>query len=73
MPIFEYVCGCCASAFELIVQGDQEPTCPECESADLEKKLSGFAVGAGSTAPITMGSACGSCGDPRGPRACGLD
>ena len=73
MPIFEYVCGYCAIAFELIVQGDQEPTCPECESADLEKKLSGFAVGAGSTAPVVKGAACGSCGDPRGPGACGLD
>lgn len=35
MPIFEYVCGRCVSAFELIVQGDQEPMCPECESSDL--------------------------------------
>ena len=72
MPIFEYACRSCKSEFEVLVQGDQRPACPHCDSAKLEKKLSGFAVGAGVPAAVSAGAACGSCGDPRGPGACSL-
>ncbi len=45
MPIFEYRCGKCAHEFELLVlKNSPVPACPACESRELEKLLSGFAV-----------------------------
>jgi putative FmdB family regulatory protein len=75
MPILEYVCKECAHRFETIVQGSHEPAaCPSCQSADLERLLSMFAVGGRSTtlaaAPV---GPCGACGDPRGPGACAME
>ena len=75
MPIFEYICKSCDSEFEVLIQGDQEPACPDCEGDELEKKLSAFAVsgtGADLAAREPMGP-CGTCGDPRGAGACALD
>jgi putative FmdB family regulatory protein len=73
MPIFEYQCGACERKFEAIIRGNKKPSCPHCGGRRLKKLLSAFAVGAASeTAPRSPGS-CGTCGDPRGPGACGLD
>ena len=69
MPLFEYACRDCDHPFEALVQGRQRPTCPECGSRKLEKRLSGFAVSAGRPDPSPP-AGCGSCGDPRGPGAC---
>jgi putative FmdB family regulatory protein len=44
MPIFEYRCRACAHEFELLVLPKTTPACPSCGSADLEKRLSGFAL-----------------------------
>jgi len=46
MPIHEYVCRACGHRFEhlLLPTAKTEPVCPECESRDLEKLLSGFAL-----------------------------
>jgi putative FmdB family regulatory protein len=75
MPIFEYACRACGKAFEVLVRGQEQPHCPACESADLDKTLSTFAVGA--AAPRSTASAapgpCGRCGDPRGPGACSVN
>lgn len=74
MPILEYVCKECSHRFEKIVQGSQEPACPACDSANLDRLLSVFAVGgksAGVAAAEPVG-ACGACGDPRGPGACAM-
>jgi putative FmdB family regulatory protein len=76
MPIFEYVCRDCAHEFETIVQGAATPECPDCHGANLQKRLSVFAVGAArQTAPAraSMAGPCGSCGDPRGPGACSMN
>lgn len=74
MPIFEYVCRKCEHRFEKIVRGREEPACPSCRSKKLEKQLSVFAAatkGAGAAAARAESfSACGSCGDPRGPGSC---
>ena len=73
MPIFEYVCKECEHEFEALVFGQQKAACPKCQSKKLEPQLSVFAVAAksgGSAQPSS--SACGSCGDPRGPGACSL-
>jgi len=71
MPIFEFVCKECDQEFEELVQGSTSPRCPACESEELEKKLSGFAVA--TAAPRAGGlpaGSCGSCGHPDGPGAC---
>jgi putative FmdB family regulatory protein len=45
MPIYEYRCKKCAHEFEaLVLPQKPQPECPECQSADLEKLLSGFAL-----------------------------
>ena len=76
MPIFEYACRGCGEKFEVLVRGQEHPHCPACESADLDKALSTFAVGAAAAkaAPTTVApGAFGRCGDPRGPGACSMN
>ena len=73
MPIFEYACKECGAEFDALIQGTATAACPSCESVELEKKLSSFAVAgraAGEREPI---GPCGTCGDPRGAGACALD
>ncbi len=87
MPLFEYECRACGRHFEYLTRGGQSPACPSCESDDLQKLLSVFAVGA--TVGIAPRRAealrheersdrdavgpCGTCGDPRGPGACSMN
>ncbi len=76
MPLFDFACRSCGQRFEDLVRGDETARCPACESVDLEKLLSTFAVQGGASAPLGEGpggGACGSCGDPRGPGACSPD
>jgi len=40
MPIYEYACRGCGNEFELLVRGEMIPACPECESEDLERRIS---------------------------------
>ena len=49
MPIYEYECHSCHTRFEYLLRPSSTeppavPTCPECQSADLERLRSGFAV-----------------------------
>lgn len=44
MPIYEYECRGCGHQFELLVLKGTVAACPSCESQDLERLLSGFAV-----------------------------
>ncbi len=45
MPIYEYQCRQCANEFELLVLKDYTtPSCPACQSEDIEQRLSEFAV-----------------------------
>ena len=46
MPIHEYLCNACGRQFEhfLLPAAKTEPICPACQSRDLEKLMSGFAV-----------------------------
>jgi putative FmdB family regulatory protein len=73
MPIFEYVCQQCNHQFEAIVLGAQKAACPKCESKRLRQQLSSFAVGGEKSVEGAGPSACGSCGDPRGPGACSMN
>lgn len=70
MPIFEYVCKECDREFEELVQGTSQPRCPSCDSGELEKKLSGFAVAVAGPKFAGLPSPCDSCGHPDGPGAC---
>jgi putative FmdB family regulatory protein len=40
MPIYDYSCRACSHEFEALVRGSNLPACPECQSQDLERKLS---------------------------------
>jgi putative FmdB family regulatory protein len=71
MPIYEYACRACGHEFETLVRASETPNCASCNSAELEKKLSVFASQSAKAAPAM--SACGTCGDPRGPGSCAIN
>ena len=72
MPIYEYACQDCGSAFELLVRSDTVLECPQCHSPQLAKQLSVFATAASGAEPVMAAGPCGSCGHPDGPGACAL-
>jgi putative FmdB family regulatory protein len=50
MPLYEYKCRACGREFEQLVRpGQALSPCPACQSGDLERLLSGFAVNSDST------------------------
>jgi putative FmdB family regulatory protein len=73
MPLFEYLCRDCGRPFEKIVpRYDSQANCSHCDSKNVEKQLSVFAV-AGNSSADTMsdGPGCGRCGAPQ-PGMCGM-
>ena len=40
MPLFEYTCDECSTNFELLIRGNETPTCPLCQSTLLDRKFS---------------------------------
>ncbi|MBO7147035.1 MAG: zinc ribbon domain-containing protein [Lentisphaeria bacterium] len=57
MPIYEYICKNCQHEFEALVRNSQslpDEGCPECNSKDLQRKLSTF-----SASVPTGGGSCG--------------
>ncbi len=75
MPLFEYECRDCGRQFEYLTREGQSPACPACASTALTKQLSVFAVavGPGEKPAAFPSSACGMCGDPRGPGSCSMN
>ena len=73
MPMFEYTCRQCNERFETIVTASRPAACPKCDSADLEKMLSVFAVGGAQSSQRELPAACQSCPNPRGPAGCGVN
>jgi putative FmdB family regulatory protein len=74
MPIFEYLCKDCGREFEKIVPRYDSPAdCIHCNSENVEKQLSVFAVAGGSKDDFsaTSDAGCGRCGAPQ-PGMCGL-
>lgn len=49
MPLFEFRCRECGQQFEEIVRGEKIPSCPSCESEEVTKLISAFAVRGGSS------------------------
>ena len=70
VPLYEYVCRKCSKQFEALIFGAEVPTCPACQSTDLERLLSVVAVGSGQ--PAREPSACDSCCGRGGP-GCGMN
>ena len=72
MPIFEYLCKDCGQTFEKIVPRHDSPAdCIHCNSENIEKQLSVFAV-AGHSKDSAMDAGCGRCGASL-PGMCGMD
>ncbi len=58
MPIYDYSCRGCGTTFELLVRGERKPpTCPSCESQEVERKLSVPAVQSDGTRDLAMRAA----------------
>ena len=51
MPTYDYTCQNCAFKFEELVFGEEVILCPSCESKQVQRELSGFAVGMGGSIP----------------------
>ena len=73
MPIFEYACKECGAEFDALIQGAATAACPSCDSGELKKKLSSFAVAGRAASEREPMGPCGTCGDPRGAGACAID
>ena len=71
MPIYEYVCRQCGQQLEWLTRDGQTPSCPSCNSRDLERKLSVPAAhtsgSGGQECPVRESGSCGM------PRCCGND
>jgi putative FmdB family regulatory protein len=74
MPIFEYICKDCGRPFEKIVPRYDSPAeCVHCDSGNVEKQLSVFAVtGSSSESGSFAEAGCGRCGAAT-PGSCGLE
>jgi putative FmdB family regulatory protein len=64
MPLYEYVCADCQRSFERYVKAWGEPVaCDACQSGNVEKKLSTFAMGglasSGGGPAMSGGGCCG--------------
>ena len=57
MPIYEYECRSCHHQFEAIVRSSDTPGCPSCQSTDLERLISLFAVDSGESRRIARDAA----------------
>ena len=65
MPIYEYHCKQCEVDFEYLIEGDDQPVCPKCETKKVERQLSVIASPQG-------GSGSQSCGTPLAGGGCDL-
>jgi putative FmdB family regulatory protein len=75
MPLFEYLCRDCGRPFEKIVpRYDSVANCSHCDSKNVEKQLSVFAVAGSSSSTesaMSEGPGCGRCGAAE-PGMCGM-
>lgn len=64
MPLYDFICHVCNQEFETLVMGNETPKCPKCQSTDLRKQMSRFAVRSADsgTAPSSGSSSqCSGC------------
>ena len=66
MPLYEYICRNCGAELELLLRGQERPSCQACGSDNLEKLLSvtsAHSAGGRSAGPDLPEGPCGSaCG-----------
>ncbi|MEQ1871769.1 MAG: zinc ribbon domain-containing protein [Vicinamibacterales bacterium] len=54
MPLYEYQCLACGARVEALVRGDAEVTCPTCQSSNLQRITSLFAVSSEGTRQVNL-------------------
>jgi putative FmdB family regulatory protein len=60
MPIYEYVCDACQAQFEkIVINKQQEISCPKCASKKATIQLSVFATAGNSSSSTPSGSSSG--------------
>ncbi len=64
MPLYEYVCRNCGAEFELLIRGGEQPACPTCQNADVQKQFSVTAPPTAARQPLPIASG-GGCGRPQ--------
>ena len=69
MPIYEYACSCGKRFEKLVRRFGDAVSCPSCQSPDVEKQLSVFAVATSAPSPAFSGCGAG----PHAPAAGGCD
>ena len=57
MPLYEFRCNACGVEFEVLVRGEAPQSCPACESADVKRKVSLFAVASDQTKQANLSTA----------------
>jgi len=71
VPLREFYCKDCEIEFELLLRQDDTALCPRCGTGEVARRLSTFAAPASAAREMSQAvSACGRCGDPRGPGSC---
>jgi putative FmdB family regulatory protein len=66
MPIYEYACSCGKRFEKLVRRFGDAVSCPSCQSPDVEKQLSVFAVATSAPSPAFSGCGAGACGPGAG-------
>jgi putative FmdB family regulatory protein len=63
MPIYEFDCRECGKPFESLVLGfsTDNVRCPDCDSQNVKKKISSFAVKGGQSASIGFNTSAAAC------------
>ncbi|MGB6680445.1 MAG: FmdB family zinc ribbon protein [Candidatus Bathyarchaeia archaeon] len=63
MPIYEFVCNSCGEKFETIVSigKEKEVSCIHCSSHSIQKCVSSFGIGGGSSLTSSSSGNCSSC------------
>ncbi|MGD2295752.1 MAG: zinc ribbon domain-containing protein [Candidatus Aminicenantes bacterium] len=63
MPIYEFACQTCGHRFETLVSlgGESTVTCIRCGSRNIQKLLSSFGIGGGSSRIKSSSAACSTC------------
>ncbi|MGO8740225.1 FmdB family zinc ribbon protein [Rhodoblastus sp.] len=62
MPIYGYECKKCGASFQTLVRSGEEPVCPSCGAAELERQLSLIASPARGGDNDTPSPSCGTDG-----------
>ena len=57
MPLYEFRCNACGVEFEVLVRGEVQQSCPGCESTDVKRKVSLFAVSSDDTRQANLNTA----------------